>query len=483
MNELHKAYQILGLDPGSSKETIQRRWKRLAMVWHPDRFPNEEGKKDAEEELKKINNAKDILWLHFESGSHKSNGCECQASANNEQSGQQSGENRSGHGRGPGPGPGPRKGGDPEEEAKRRDAERQRRAAEEAARKQEQAQAQAQQQSFREVQQQEASDQLRWKVALVEGLVFAVLCVFGWIGTSINAGIHSIAAENQRKADQTAADEAKKNDPCQSGESQTPPSFAQANVKDAAMQAVKLWRTNCKGTGQGAIVTGEDERGQLITALYFGPNLVYEAQFLVAYEAADKVSVELWKAPNDLASKTVYTYDASHNLTEIRKLDSQLQPVIIGTIERRPGGGFFSVDLQFIGENRTTKLYQTEDPQLNKNFDLFGNFGKIAKQVDPAPSASSPDVVPAYKTTGDLTNSLKYRPSPFSSPFSTPGALSPQGNQPSNTATDTSTPQTNTGTDGHLTPSPFGERDSTQMPTPGMEALLKSLDKQNSKPQ
>jgi hypothetical protein len=54
----------------------------------------------------------------------------------------------------------------------------------------------------------------------------------------------------------------------------------------------------------------------------------------------------------------------------------------IGTIERRPGGGFFAVDLQFVGENRTTKLYQTEDPQLDKNFDLFGNFGKIAKQLD-----------------------------------------------------------------------------------------------------
>ncbi len=482
MNKLHEAYSILGLKPGSSKETIQKRWKRMAMVWHPDRQPTEEGKKDAEEELKMINHSKDVLFEHFESGEHKESGCECQPGAATQQQEQNTGQQKTG----PGPGPGPKRRThpDPEEEAKRRDAERQRRAAEEAVRQQQQAQQQqARQESYQTAQQQEKSDNLRWKIAKAEAIVFAALSVFGFVGSGISAGIHSIAAENQRKADQTAADEVKKNDPCQPGDSQTPPSFAQANVKDAAMRAVKLWRTNCKGTGQGAIVTGEDERGQLITALYFGPNLAYQAQFLVAYEDADKVSVELWKAPNDLASRTVYTYDTSHNLAEVRKLDSQLQPLIIGTIERRPGGGFFAVDLQFIGENRTTKLYQTEDPQLDKNFDLFGNFGKIAKQVDPAPSATSPDIVPAYKPTGDLTDRFKYRPTPFSTPFSTPGALTPLDNQPPSTTTDTSTPQTNTGTDGHLSPSPFGGTDSTKMPTPGMDALLKSLDKQNSKPQ
>jgi curved DNA-binding protein CbpA len=36
-------------------EAINRRYKRLIMVWHPDRFQNVEGKADAEEEFKKIN--------------------------------------------------------------------------------------------------------------------------------------------------------------------------------------------------------------------------------------------------------------------------------------------------------------------------------------------------------------------------------------------------------------------------------------------
>jgi COMPASS component SWD3 len=56
MNELQKAYQALGLEPGAQFETIKRRYRRLALVWHPDRMTNAEAKREAEEELKKINN-------------------------------------------------------------------------------------------------------------------------------------------------------------------------------------------------------------------------------------------------------------------------------------------------------------------------------------------------------------------------------------------------------------------------------------------
>lgn len=487
MNQLHEAYSILGLKPGSSKETILSRWKRLAMVWHPDRLPTEEGKKDAEEELKKINNAKDVLWKHFESGAHKASGCECQPGGPNQQQEQNTGQQKTG----PGPGPKRKSHPDPEEEAKRRDAERQRRAAEEAASQQQQAQQQARQQSYQAAEQQETSqkgESLRWKVAKAEAIVFGCLCIFGWIGSGINAGIHSWQAEQERKAAQAAADEAKKNDPCQSGNTQAPPNFAQANINDAAMRTAKLWRTNCKGVGQGAIVTGEDERGQLVTALYYGPNLRYLGQYLVSYDSADKITAELWNAPNEFAGRTLYTYDASHNLIEIRKLDLQSQPLIIGTIERRPGGGFFAVDMQFIGENRTTKFYQSDDPQLAKNFELYEMFGKIAKQVDPAPTATSPDIRPAYVPTGDLTEHFKNRANPFAAPFSTPAALTPFSSPSStstttSTTTDTTQSQTSTSTDEHLMPSPFSGTGSATSPTPAMDNLLKTLDKQNSKPQ
>lgn len=89
MSDLHKAYTILGLELGSSKDEIQKRYKRLAVAWHPDRFPTADGKADAEAELKKILNARDILIKHFDGGTHKPGACECgKATANSAQQSQ-----------------------------------------------------------------------------------------------------------------------------------------------------------------------------------------------------------------------------------------------------------------------------------------------------------------------------------------------------------------------------------------------------------
>jgi len=143
--KLQKAYFVLGLEPGAPLDKITRRHKRLIMVWHPDRFPTEDGKKDAEEELKQINNAKDDLKSHFEKNHKTSGPCACKPSAagstqHTYQSGARSGQ-------GPGPGPGKRKTTQEtnreEAEAQRRSKERQQKAAEEAAEKERQRQAAA----------------------------------------------------------------------------------------------------------------------------------------------------------------------------------------------------------------------------------------------------------------------------------------------------------------------------------------------------
>lgn len=348
-----------------------------------------------EEELKEINNEKELICEHLDSPEHKVTGCECQIPIGHTQAGSQAGA-------GPGPGPGPRSA---EEKARRRDAERKAKAAaQDAARQAQQSPAgEAQTQSFEQAQkQQETYDaqEVQWKLAKAEALVFLVLCVIGWAGSGINATIHSWQAEHDRQAQQQAADEIRKNDPCQSGTSSIPPTFAQVNIKDSALQTSKLWRTNCKGAGQGAIVTGEDAIGRLVTGLYYGIKLSYEGQWLVSYGSSpDSVSVEQWNAANALAGRTIYTYDANHNLVEIRKLDAQLQPIIVATIERRPGGGFFATDMQFIGGNTTTKLYSPDDPQLTKNFYLCDIFGKIPKQIDPIPTATSPEITPKGSLT------------------------------------------------------------------------------------
>ena len=52
MNELHKAYRTLGLEPGTPPEAINQRYRILVMTWHPDKF-TDAGKHDAEQKLKK----------------------------------------------------------------------------------------------------------------------------------------------------------------------------------------------------------------------------------------------------------------------------------------------------------------------------------------------------------------------------------------------------------------------------------------------
>lgn len=89
MNKTQAAYQKLGVTPGSSLEATKKRYRQLAMVWHPDRMPTPDGRRTAEEELKQINNAFDCIKKHFESEHRQGPGCECQPSASNQQTGSQ----------------------------------------------------------------------------------------------------------------------------------------------------------------------------------------------------------------------------------------------------------------------------------------------------------------------------------------------------------------------------------------------------------
>jgi curved DNA-binding protein CbpA len=200
--KLQRAYFILGLEPGAPLETINTRYKRLILVWHPDRFPSAEGKKDAEEELKKINNAKDDLKKHFEN-SHKTSGpCACKPSPGGSTQSSNQGTARSGQG--PGPGPGKRKTTQEtnreEAEAQRRSREREARAAAEAAEKERQrreaANAQAPQQTAQQAVDQAKlleDERLRWKVTVCLGAAWIGLSLFGWVGMSLKSWWHDVS--------------------------------------------------------------------------------------------------------------------------------------------------------------------------------------------------------------------------------------------------------------------------------------------------
>jgi curved DNA-binding protein CbpA len=215
MSEIHKALAIFGLEPGASQDAIQRRYKRLIIVWHPDRFPTDDGKKDAEEELKKINNANDVLKKHFASG-HLASNCECQKPA--------TGAEHRAHGPGPGPGP-HRKPDDAEAQAKQRDEERKRKAAaEEAARKaaehQKQQEQKTTQTTFEQAQRQQEAlkwNRIRWQIAAGEAALFIGLCIFGNVGHGVKEWWHDFSWKWER-------DHAPKQEPAP-GSSTEPPSY------------------------------------------------------------------------------------------------------------------------------------------------------------------------------------------------------------------------------------------------------------------
>ena len=66
MLSTQQCLQVLGLPSGASKDQIKQAYHDLVKVWHPDRFAHDPRlQKQAEEKLKDINEAHDVLM-----GSH-----------------------------------------------------------------------------------------------------------------------------------------------------------------------------------------------------------------------------------------------------------------------------------------------------------------------------------------------------------------------------------------------------------------------------
>jgi hypothetical protein len=198
MNELHKAYQALGLEPGAAFDTIKRRYRRLALVWHPDRMYSADAKREAEEELKKINNTFEKLKKHFESEHKSGPSCRCQpaaagpppSSSQNTSANQNKNSSSSS-----GPSEAERKRQE-EEASRKRTAEREKKEAEEETARR------AAEATQRTQQKQKAADEaiknealrkeevLRWKCTLVIAVTFLALIGYCWVGCAARDLVH-----------------------------------------------------------------------------------------------------------------------------------------------------------------------------------------------------------------------------------------------------------------------------------------------------
>lgn len=56
-------YQVLGVPPGASEETVREAYRDLVRKYHPDQFPDARAKELAEAKMREINAAYDAITL------------------------------------------------------------------------------------------------------------------------------------------------------------------------------------------------------------------------------------------------------------------------------------------------------------------------------------------------------------------------------------------------------------------------------------
>jgi DnaJ-class molecular chaperone len=70
--DIERRYEILELDPGSSLDEVRQAYRDSVSIWHPDRFGGNNPRliRKAEEKLKEINNAYEILVVSLAGEDH-----------------------------------------------------------------------------------------------------------------------------------------------------------------------------------------------------------------------------------------------------------------------------------------------------------------------------------------------------------------------------------------------------------------------------
>lgn len=205
MNAIHKAYQVLGLDPGAPFEAVRKRYKRLAFIWHPDRMTNDEGRHEAEEELKMINHHFDALRTHFDRGHREGAGCECQPTSTSSREWNTSSAST---------GTSSQQSHDWEAEQKSKQGEEARRAREERCRQEQQAAWKAQQdrqaaeaaknamQGAEQIRLRHQQEQLRWRIAAAIALTYLLVLASSWLiggAKQFIAGIQTVGQSQPTK--------------------------------------------------------------------------------------------------------------------------------------------------------------------------------------------------------------------------------------------------------------------------------------------
>lgn len=386
---LARAYFVMGIDAGSSMEAILTRYRRLAMVWHSDRFPQPEAKQGAEEEMKKINNARDELKKHFATNHKESGYCACRPGAAADKP-----KERTGTGQAPGPGKRrtTQENNREEAEARRRNEERARKAAEdEAAAKAKQAAANAQRANSEQTMQSAleqtklANDEsLRWKVSIGMVIAWIALNAFGAFSMYAKSMWHDFSWKWDRDHPSTP--------PAQTNPQAITPDYISPYNKSPGGDQ-NSWQQQ-----QDADQKRRDEQA----------------------ESQKKQDIYSTRMAIDRYQKTI-----THCTTEIAKVDAQLADPSVSDYEKRKSSSFADAQRGYLAQA------QSDLVEAQKRFtELTGRPASEANTTDWSPTAS-PTITPSNSNLGlplNGTNFTSPAPPPVlapSNPLLTPSTTTP----------------------------------------------------------
>ncbi len=377
---LARAYFVMGKEAGTSMEAITERYKRLAMVWHSDRFPKAEAKAEAEEEMKKINNARDDLKKHF-ANNHKATGyCACRPGVATDKP-----RERTGSGQAPGPGKRrtTQETNNEEAEARKRNEERARRAAEDAAAaKAKKAAAAAQQataeqtvQSALEQTKLAADEKLRWKISICMVIAWVCLNAFGAFSMNAKSWWHDFSWKWERD------------------HAPTPPT---STTPDPSTQGYIPGYNKTPGGDQNSWQQqqNEDQKRRDEQA-----------------ERQKKQDIYNTRQAIDRYQKTI-----AHCTSEIAKVDAQLADPSVSDYEKRKSSSFADAQRGYLAEA------QGNLAEAQKRFtELTGRPASEANITDWSPTAS-PTIAPSNNNLAVPINGTNFT-SPAPPPISTPSNL------------------------------------------------------------
>lgn len=387
---LARAYFVMGIDAGSSMDAITTRYKRLAMVWHSDRFPKAEAKAEAEEEMKKINNARDELKKHFTTNHKESGYCACRPGAATDKP-----KERTGTGQAPGPGKRrtTQENNREEAEARRRNEERARRAAEDAAAAKAKQAAAAAHQASAEYSMQSAMEQtklandesLRWKVSVCMVVAWIALNAFGAFSMNAKSWWHDFSWKWERD------------------HAPTPPA-----------------QTNPQTSTPGYIPPYNKFPGGDQSSWQQQQNLDQQRRDEDA-EKQKKQDIYNTRTAIDRYQKTI-----AHCTTEIAKVDAQLADPMVSDYEKRKSSNFADAQRGYLAQA------QSDLVEAQKRFtELTGRPASEVNTTDWSPTAS-PTITPSNSNLGlplNGTNFTSPAPPPVLAPSNS--LLSPSTTTPS----------------------------------------------------